>query len=639
MQPSQLFTYVRTYSHWLETEQRRETWKESHNRYFAFIRKAGLARGVNPDILDPVLQEAESLVDTLDLVPSMRGIWAAGPAAERQNICIYNCSAAPLKDIRAFAEGLYILMCGAGFGFSVERRYINQLPDVEPATGGLNYVQVGDSKEGWADAVDTILTSFFLGYDVVVDVSQVRPKGARLKTMGGRASGPEPLLEFVDFARKVFAGIRKEGRTRIKSIECHDLMCKIADIVVVGGVRRSSLISLSDLDDPDMPEAKKGMFWSDNPQRAMANNSAVYETKPNWEKFCAEWETLVASGSGERGIFNREAGVLRSRKNGRRDPSYWEYLTNPCAEILLRAFGLCNLTEVIVRPEDNLDDLERKVYLTTVLGCLQATLTHFPYLRPEWAKNAEAERLLGVSLTGLRSHPVLQSVTPEAKLWLREMKKVALLAAEAWSQLLGIPMPAAVTAGKPSGTVSQLAYCASGCHAWEDECFIRRYRISGRDPLFAMMRDQGVPYHPEVGQDPETASTFVFEFPMKAPEGAVTRHHLTAIDQLEYWKMLMEDWCEHNQSITVTVRPEEWDQVRDWVWQNWESVCGISFLPHTDHVYQLAPFEGISKERYEELTARFPEIDYSRLAEYEQEDNTTGAQTYACVGGVCELVS
>jgi ribonucleoside-diphosphate reductase alpha chain len=491
---------------------------------------------------------------------------------------------------------------------------------------------VGDSREGWAKAFEEVLEALWEGHSIDVDYSKVRPRGARLKTMGGRASGPEPLKNLFDFASKLFGW---RCGSRLQPLDCHDLICKVAEIVVVGGVRRSSLISLSDLNDKQIATAKSGEFWTSNPHRSMSNNSAVYAGRPDMASFMREWIMLIESGSGERGIFNRVGAVEQMKASGRREA--WKDLgTNPCAEILLRDAEFCNLTEVVVRPNDNLDSLREKVRLATALGMWQATMTKFPYIRQQWRKNCEEERLLGVSLSGIMDNPVLNNINDKAKKWFADLKHTAIHEAKKWSKILEINMPAAITCVKPSGTVSQLVDCASGIHPRYAPYYTRRVRISATDPLFSMLRDQGVPCSPELGQEAKTASTWVLEFPVASPKNAKTRCDFTALEQLEHWKMVKEFWCEHNPSITVYVDDSEWLDVGAWVYRNFDYVTGISFLPKQNHVYLLAPYEEIDEDAYMGLKESFPKIDYSQLSKYENEDNTEGAKTYACVGDSCE---
>lgn len=627
MNPSQLFVYTRTYSRWLPAEGRREFWPETVGRYLNFM----------VDEIPQAAKEKERVYMALlnhEVMPSMRALWSAGPAAKKNNVTMYNCAFKAINDIRSFSEILFVLMSGAGAGFSVERQHIYQLPELQPSNRQKISIQVEDSREGWAVALDAALTALFAGSTPVVDYSLVRPRGARLETMGGRASGPEPLQNLIDFACDLFSKRRKWGR--LEPIDVHDLCCKIGEAVVVGGVRRSAEISLSDLEDRQMARAKQGEFWRENPHRSMANNSAVYPGKPDINTFMREWIRLMESGSGERGLFSRAGAKSQIAASGRRTVPF-AIGVNPCGEILLRDAEFCNLTEIIIRSDDALSDLREKVKIAAMLGCWQATFTEFPYLRKEWKKNCEEERLLGVSLTGIMDHPVLNHVNDEAKKWLGDLKHAAINEAKKWSRKLDIPIPAAITCVKPSGTVSQLVDSSSGIHQRYSENYIRRYRISATDPLFRLLRDQGVPCKPEVGQEPNTASTWVVEFPIAAPKGAKTRHDFTAIQQLEHWKMVKDFWTEHNPSCTIYVGDDEWMKVGSWVFDNFDSLCGVSFLPKQNHVYQLSPYEEITKAEYQTLLDKFPRIDYSQLSKYEQEDFTDGAKSLACAGDRCEI--
>jgi ribonucleotide reductase alpha subunit len=809
---SQQFTYLRTYSRWIPEAGRRETYGETVVRYLDFM-KAELGDAIT----QAQLNQAANAILNMEAMPSMRAFWAAGEAARSNNITLYNCSYCTINHIKAFSEVLYILMCGTGAGFSVERQFVDQLPELQPKANGEHniVVVVEDSKEGWATALNQVLVALWQGFDPRIDYSRVRPRGARLITMGGRASGPDPLRDLFEFCRRLFDAKRAKKQRRLAPIDCLDILNKIAEIVVVGGVRRSSEISLSDLEDRAIGEAKMGEFWQDHPHRAMSNNSAVYHGRPDVVTFFEEFTSLIRSKAGERGIFNREGALRQMMASGRRNPlggyapanrtvDEVERLvnsigTNPCVtgdtviatldgpktfaelaavgkdvmvyawhpgtkrpvvrwmrrprktrsnaelvevafdsglklrctpdhdlftfrgekvkardllpgqsvrafsmsqrvstgkspktsssavmnhkvvsvqsagredvyngtvddahtyvildpvpvagqasgiisancgEIILRDMQFCNLSEVVVRSKDTLETLKRKVRTATMFGAWQSTFTNFPLLRPEWEANCREERLLGVSLTGIMDNAILNNVNDKAKRWLGELKAVAITEAEKWARRLNINMSAAITCVKPSGTISQVVDCASGIHQRYNDYYIRRYRISATDPLFRLMRDQGVPWHPENGQDPAAASTMVLEFPIAAPKGAKTRHDYTAMQQLDHWKMVKEFWCEHNPSITVYVGDDEWARVAAWVYDNFDDVCGISFLPRTNHVYNLAPYQDVTQEEYQRLAAAFPQIDYSKLSEYEQEDNTSGSKSYACVGDRCEL--
>jgi len=579
---------------------------------------------------DTVVNNIRDAILSLSVMPSMRMMMTAGPALDRDNTAGYNCSYIAVDDPKAFDEAMMILLCGTGVGFSVERQHIARLPEVpEKLFDAEDVIVVHDSKEGWAKAYRKLVAMLYAGEIPRWDVSGVRPAGAKLKTFGGRASGPEPLVDLFRFTIDIF---RKAAGRRLNSIECHDIMCKIGDIVVVGGVRRSAMISLSNLSDDRMRHAKSGQWWEGNAQRALANNSAVYTEKPDVESFLREWTALVESKSGERGIFARYAAEAHVASRGRRETGH-EWGTNPCSEIILRSNQFCNLTEVVVRAGDTRKTLEDKVRLATILGTIQSTFTKFPYLRRVWTKNTEEERLLGVSLTGIMDNPITSAPDPEL---LRHLRDVAVDTNKAWASMLGIPASAAITCVKPSGTVSQLVDAGSGIHARHSPYYIRTVRGDVKDPLTTLMKDEGVPWEPEVFH-PD--STVVFSFPQKAPGGAVTRNDMTAIQQLELWKTYALNWCEHKPSVTISVRDEEWVDVGAWVYRNFDICSGISFLPHSDHTYQQAPYQDCDKAAYDELLGRMPvTINWGRLGEYESDDNTSGMQTLACTGGVCEIV-
>ena len=633
MKPSQEFVYVRTYSRWKEEQKRRELYSESVQRTMEFFQSE------LKDVITPhFFKLGQQAMLDMAVLPSMRTFWAAGDAARRNNITMYNCSYLAMNDIQCFSEILYILMCGTGVGFSIERQYVDQLPVLGNNTGKTINVVVEDSKEGWSKALDLVLRALWRGDEAVIDVSKVRSRGSRLIIMGGRASGPEPLVNLFDFLRRLFVEKRKRGfsGTKLQPIDVLDINNKIAEIVVVGGVRRSSEISLSDLEDKQVACAKMGEFWNENPHRAMSNNSTAYNTKPNVLQFMDEFKSLIRSGSGERGLFNREGARKQMIASGRRE-DFVHIGINPCGEIILRDQEFCNLSEVIVRVNDNRQSLREKVKLAAMFGVWQAAFTKFPYLRPQWKKNCNEERLLGVSLTGIMDNPVLNNVNDRMKRWLGELKSEAIRETERWCKRLDINMSAAITCVKPSGTVSQLVDSSSGIHQRYSDFYIRRYRISATDPLFKLLRDQGVPFNTEVGQERSTANTMVLDFPFASPEGAKTRHDFTAMQQLEHWKIFKEFWSEHNPSITIYVGPDEWLDTAAWCYQHFDDLCGISFLPKTDHVYQLAPYEELTKGQYDTLVKKFPKIDYSRLSVYEQEDNTEGAKTYGCLGDKCEI--
>jgi ribonucleoside-diphosphate reductase alpha chain len=574
--------------------------------------------------------ELEQAVVNLDVMPSMRAIMTAGKALERDNTAGYNCSYLPIDDPKAFDEAMYILLCGTGVGFSVEQRYVNQLPEVpEQLFDSQTTIVVADSKEGWAKALRQLVALLYSGEIAKWDLSKVRPAGQRLKTFGGRASGPVPLEELFKFSISKFKGAA--GR-RLSSIECHDILCKIGEVVVVGGVRRSAMISLSDLQDDKMRNAKSGSWWEQNGQRALANNSATYEQKPDTSQFLHEWTSLYDSHSGERGIFSREASVKQAAKNGRRDPNY-EFGTNPCSEIILRPYQFCNLTEVVVRADDTVDTLKKKVRIATILGTFQATLTHFPYLRKIWQKNTEEERLLGVSLTGILDNKMMGEVSDATAKNLEQLRQVAVDTNLQYSTDIGIPQSAAITCVKPSGTVSQLVDSASGIHTRHSPYYIRRVRGDKKDPLSAFMINAGIPAEDCVMR-PE--STVVFSFPQKSPKGARTRDDLDAIKHLELWMQYQRHWCEHKPSVTISVKEDEWMDVGAWVWRNFDEISGISFLPHDGGSYRQAPYEDCTEEQYKELLAKMPkQIDWDSLDEVE--DNVEGAQMMACSANGCEI--
>lgn len=623
--PYQQFIAKSRYARWIDSENRRESWPETVDRYVTNV----VADKVPADVAEDLRQAILSL----EVMPSMRAMMTAGPALSRDHTAGYNCSYLPVDDPKSFDEAMFILLCGAGVGFSVERQYISKLPDVpESLYASDTTVVVKDSKEGWAKALRQVLSLLWAGEVPRLDTSKVRPAGARLKTFGGRASGPEPLKELFSFAVATFK--KAQGR-KLTSIECHDLMCKIGEVVVVGGVRRSAMISLSNLSDDRMRNAKSGQWWETEGQRSLANNSVAYTDKPDIEMFLREWSSLIESKSGERGIFNRVASQKQAAKNGRRD-SNWDFGTNPCSEIILRPYQFCNLTEVVVRPEDEVEDIERKVRLATILGTIQSTYTNFPYLRKIWKTNTEEERLLGVSLTGIMDNPLMTRKNNGLDKTLDHLRSVAVQTNSEWASRLGIQHSAAITCVKPSGTVSQLVDSASGIHARHSDYYIRTVRGDNKDPLTDFMRAQGIPSEPCVVK-PQT--TTVFSFPIKAPDGSITRNDMTAIEQLETWLTYQRHWCEHKPSVTITVRDDEWLDVGAFVYKHFDEMSGVSFLPHSDHTYRQAPYQECSKEEYEDLVAKMPSgIDWSLLGEYEIEDTTSGMQTLACSADSCELV-
>ena len=568
----------------------------------------------------------------LNLVPSMRAMMTAGAAMERDNTCAYNCSYLPVDDPKAFDEAMFILLCGTGVGFSVERQYIGKLPEVpDELFESDTTIVVSDSKEGWAKSLRQLVSLLYAGEVPKWDTHKVRPAGAKLKTFGGRASGPAPLEDLFQFTCETFKAAKG---MRLSSIQCHDLMCKIGEVVVVGGVRRSAMISLSNLSDDRMRHAKSGNWFDVDPQRGLANNSVSYTEKPDMETFLREWTALVESKSGERGIFSRVASKKQAAKNGRRDPDY-DFGTNPCSEIILRPNQFCNLTEVVARYDDTFETLEEKVHLATILGTIQATYTKFPYLRKVWKRNTEEERLLGVSMTGIMDNKLV-STNKGAKEILEQLREVSIQTNKEFSKKLGIEQSAAICAVKPSGTVSQLVDSSSGIHTRHSQFYTRTVRGDSKDPLTQFLIDSGVPYEPCV-MKPDT--TVVFSFPTKAPKGCVTREDVDAIQQLEIWLMYQRHWCEHKPSVTITVREHEWLEVGAWVFKHFDEMSGVSFLPHSDHSYKQAPYQEITKEKYEEAIADMPtDIDWAYLSKYELEDTTVGSQTLACSGDSCEIV-
>jgi len=626
--PTDYQTFIATsrYARWIEDKGRRETWVETVQRYTDYLHSKGI------NLTGQDWDDIEGAILELEVMPSMRALMTAGVAADRDNTCIYNCSYVAVDDPRAFDEAMFILLCGTGVGFSVERQSISLLPEIPNTLGqSEDVIAVQDSKEGWAKALRKLISLLYTGDIPKWDLDKIRPAGSRLKTFGGRASGPEPLNDLFNFVVAKFKGAM--GR-KLNSIECHDIMCKIGEVVVVGGVRRSAMISLSNLSDTRMSHAKSGSWWENEPQRALANNSACYTEKPDSETFLREWLALVESKSGERGIFSRVAAEAHVAKNGRRETGY-AWGTNPCSEIILRSNQFCNLTEVVVRETDDLQSLKRKVRLATILGTAQATFTHMPYLRPIWTKNTSEERLLGVSLTGIMDHPVLGKNVDSAK-WLAEMKQVAIDTNAEYAERLGIEVSAAITCVKPSGTVSQLVDSASGIHARHSDHYIRTVRGDNKDPLTQFLKDAGIPAEADV-MKPD--ATTVFSFPTKSPSSAVTRNAMTAIQQLELWKTYAEVWCEHKPSVTVTVRDHEWMEVGAWVYKHFDLCSGISFLPHSDHTYAQAPYQECTAAEYADMKQKMPtSIDWSALSLYEKEDHTSGSQTLACTSGACEIV-
>ena len=622
----QSFIHKSRYARWLDKEGRRESWSETVSRYMDNLVKPLAGE-------DSYTKDIEEAILNLEVMPSMRALMTAGPAFNRDNTAGYNCSYMPVDDPKSFDEAMFILLCGTGVGFSVERQFISKLPDVpDEVFKSDTTIVVKDSKEGWAKALRQVIALLYSGEIPKWDVSHVRPAGAKLKTFGGRASGPAPLIDLFNFVSRVFTDAK--GR-KLTSLECHDIMCKIGEVVVVGGVRRSAMISLSNLSDDRMRHAKSGSWWENNPQRALANNSVSYTEKPDSLSFMREWMALVESGSGERGVFNRQASKVQAAKNGRRDPNF-EFGTNPCSEIILRPYQFCNLTECVVRATDTLETLERKVRIATILGTIQSTHTKFPYLRKIWQKNTEEERLLGVSLTGIMDNPLMTTKNKGLEKTLEHLKSIAVATNAEWAERLGIPVATAITCVKPSGTVSQLVDSASGIHARHSPYYIRTVRGDNKDPLTQFMSDQGIPNEPDVMKPDMTT---VFSFPMKSPTGAVVTADMSAIEQLEMWLAYQRSWCEHKPSVTINVKSDEWFEVGAFVYKYFDEMSGVSFLPFNEHTYQQAPYQDCDKETYDTLLETMPAaIDWSKLSDYEQEDNTAGSQTLACSGDSCEIV-
>jgi len=624
--PTDYQTFIATsrYARWLEAISRRETWGETVDRYLDNI----VSTWLKPVDLD----EMRNAILSLEVMPSMRSLMTAGKSSKRDNTCMYNCSYLPVDDPKSFDEAMFILLCGTGVGFSVERQFISKLPEIPNLYESETTIVIKDSKEGWAKGLRQVLALLWAGEIPKWDVSLVRPAGARLKTFGGRASGPAPLVDLFNFSVATFKAA--QGR-KLSSIECHDLMCKIGEVVVVGGVRRSAMISLSNLSDDRMRHAKSGNWWELNGQRALANNSVSYTEKPDSMSFMREWVSLMESGSGERGIFNREASKKQAAKNGRRNAEY-EFGTNPCSEIILRPNQFCNLTEVVIRANDSLEDLARKVRLATILGTIQSTYTHFPYLRKMWTDNTAEERLLGVSLTGIMDNPLMTLKNAGLDKTLQHLKEVAVETNKEWAEQLGIPVSTAITCVKPSGTVSQVVDSASGIHARHSPYYIRTVRGDNKDPLTQFMISQGIPNEPDV-MKPD--ATTVFSFPMQSPLGAVHTADTTALEQLEMWLMYQRHWCEHKPSVTINVKADEWLAVGAFVYEHFDEMSGVSFLPFNEHTYQQAPYQECNKEEYYKMLDASPRnIEWEKLADFEQEDNTSGMQTMACTGDVCEMV-
>ena len=633
--PYENFIALSRYARWISEDNRRETWGETVDRYFSFMLNH-LKQNYNyiPD--EKLVAELKNGVFERNVMPSMRSVMTSGVALERDNVAGYNCAFLPVDSARSFDETMYILMCGTGVGFSVEYKYINKLPPVpESLEKSTTIITVEDSKQGWAKAYRELLALLWSGQIPAIDVSKVRPAGARLKTMGGRSSGPQPLINLFDFT---IAKFKSATGRNLKPIECHDIMCKIGEVVVVGGVRRSAMISLSNINDIEMAQAKSGNWWEANTQRALSNNSVAYSRKPDMEQFIAEWKSLYDSKSGERGIYNVAAAQAQAAKYGRRDPDI-HYGTNPCSEIILRPYQFCNLSEVVLRENDTKKDIQRKVELATILGTWQSTLTDFKYIRKIWKDNTEEERLLGVSLTGQFGHKFMSGkedlVSLEA--FLMTLRESARLKNKDEAGKIGIPESAAITCVKPSGTVSQLVGVSSGMHAWHSPYYIRTVRGAKGDPISTFLKEVGIPVEDDVMKPNDT---YVFSFPVKAPEGAIVRNDLTAIEHLNIWLVYQRAWCEHKPSITVSVKEDEWMEVGAWVYKHFDEVSGISFLPHSDHSYKQAPYQEVDKAEYDALVAKMPkDIRWEDLSFYETEDGTSTNATLACSSdGNCELV-
>ena len=641
----QAFIHTSRYARWLEDENRRETWPETVSRYMSNVILPKLGKS------HPEIKKIEDMILNLDVMPSMRALMTAGPAANRDNTCMYNCSYLPVDDPKAFDEAMYILLCGTGVGFSVESDFVNKLPEIPELQESDLVIKVKDSKEGWAKALRQVVALLYAGEIPQWDVSLVRPAGARLKTFGGRASGPAPLVDLFNFTLSTFKSA--QGR-KLAPIECHDLMCKIGEIVVVGGVRRSAMISLSNLDDDRMRHAKSGSWYDSTPYRALSNNSVCYTEKPAMETFMREWLALVESKSGERGVFNRQACKDVAKRNGRRNPEF-EFGTNPCSEISLRPHEFCNQSEVVVRATDDINSLVEKVKIATIIGTIQSSYTKFPYLRKVWANNCEEERLLGVSLTGIMDNPLMTKANSGLDKTLDTLRQVSIDTNKEWSSILGIQQSTATTCVKPSGTVSQMVDSASGIHARHSPYYIRTVRGDNKDPLTKFMVEQGIPSEP-CAMKPD--NTTVFSFPVKSPDNSIFRDDMTAIEQLELWLTYQRHWCEHKPSITVSVKEEEWLEVGSFVYKHFDEMSGVSFLPYVDHSYVQAPYQEVEAEgplkvvvsefddsiterhhTYESLLSIMPsKIDWSKLSDFEVEDTTRSSQTFACTGEVCEMV-
>lgn len=633
------FMYYRTYSRWIDSEQRRETWIETVDRYMDFMKE-----NMGEKLKESEYKEVKDAILKQDALPSMRLLQFAGVATRKTNVCAYNCSFVAPECFQDLAEIMYVLMCGSGAGFAVESQNVQKFPQINSQTGKkLPTHIIPDSKEGWADSLVIGMNAWSKGFDIDFDFSQLRPAGERLKTMGGKSSGPDPLRKLLSFVReKMF---RRQGK-RLRNIDMHDIICTIGEIVVAGGVRRSALISLSDLDDGELRDSKKGAFYNTEPQRMLANNSAVYVQRPSSEELMDEWVALMKSGSGERGIFNRGslAKTLPERRlkvlreyEGYFDASGTSIIgpigTNPCGEIILQSKQFCNLTNVVARAGDTEEALLKKIRIATIIGTYQSSLTNFAYLSEKWKENCDKERLLGIGLAGQWDCDIVRK--PEI---LKKLKDESIKVNKLYAKRFGINESTSITCVKPDGNSSQTFDYSSGMHPRYSKYYIRRVRIAATDSLFKMLKDQGVPYFPEVGQSMENATTYVLEFPIKAPAGSIFKEDLSAIDQLEHWKIVKIHYTEHNPSVTISVGEEEWIEVANWVYKNWDIVGGLSFLPRENHVYQLAPYEKIDEKRFIEISKRFENLNFSKIMSYEREDQTEVKKELACVSGVCEIV-
>ena len=633
MNDYQRFIALSRYARWIEEDNRRETWEETVSRLINYF-KYHTEQVLEVSIDDSMWKQIKGGIVSLNIMPSMRAMMTAGPALDREHIAGYNCSYIPIDNPKAFDEVLYILMNGTGVGFSVERQYINSLPTIPDREfeHTEDVISVADSKEGWARAFRDLISYLYTCRIPKISVNKIRPSGARLKTFGGRASGPQPLVDLFDFTITKF---KEASGRKLTSLECHDIVCKTGEVVVVGGVRRSALISLSNVSDDRLRSAKKGQWWETNPERSLANNSAVYTDPPDTATFMKEWYSLYESKSGERGMFNRQSAQIKAAQNGRRNADV-DFGTNPCSEIILRPNQFCNLTEVVCRNGDTKTTLRNKIKLATILGTIQSTLTNFGYLRKRWINNTEEERLLGVSLTGIMDCELLNGTTEKLPNTLEYLRNVAIETKKEWAKKLGIPQSTAITCVKPSGTVSQLVDSSSGIHARHNPHYIRTVRADNKDPLTQLMISVGVPHEAD---HLNIDTTTVFSFPMKSPTKAICRNDLSAIEQLKLWKTYAEHWCEHKPSVTISVKEKEWVSVGAWCWDNFNYLSGVSFLPHTDHSYKQAPYQDVDQTEYNSLMKQMPkDIDWSKLSDIEKEDTTTGTQELSCTAGVCELV-